>query len=76
MSLPRIRKVRTLFIETCKTNKEIHKILEQYLVISDEKEIMFGDEVIKSPGQLGLKVMQVFKMVLEKENLKIDDLKS
>ena len=53
---------RELFSETVKLNDDISKLLRQQMVVSDGS-LFFGDEVVRSPGQLGIKVMQLIDHV-------------
>lgn len=67
---------RELFSETVKLNDDISKLLRQQMVVSEDGSLFFGDEVVRSPGQLGIKVMQLIDHVRQENRFEpVKDLK-
>lgn len=64
------RKLRTVFTDTVNLNNNINMLLREQMVVTDSGDIMFGDEIIKSPGQLGIKVMQLIDYVRDEVSFK------
>ncbi len=51
--------------KTVNINDEIAKKIRKQLIYSDDKKLMFNNEEVKSPGQLGIKIMQLINEAIE-----------
>lgn len=64
-----MKKIQELLMETRYLNDDISMTIRRRLIINDENQLLFDNEPVTSPGQLGIKVLQLIDGVKQEHEI-------